>query len=391
MRRTEHLQGVRMMSFLNVLSRYEAAQLSQAEAAEILGVGERTFRRWRAHYEEDGEAGLLDRRLGKASGKQVPDHRRSEVETLYRTRYSGFTAKHFHEKLVSHHNFSWGYTWTKKFLHSTGLLQKAKRRGAHRRKRPRRPLPGMMLHQDGSRHQWLGVGPALDLIVTMDDATSEILSAFLIEEEGTASSFRGLREVFDKHGLPLSFYTDRGSHYFYTPEAGGKVDRTNLTQVGRALEHLGIEHIAAYSPQARGRSERMFQTLQGRLPKELALAGLGTMEAANIFMRDVYLPAHNTRFAILAEQEGTAFTPVLGVDLGEILCVQEDRTVGNDNCVIFKRLKLQIPESPLRAHFVKTNVKVRQYQDGTHAIFHGRKCLGRYDDKGVCAETKKVA
>jgi transposase len=380
-----------MMSFLNVLSRYEAAQLSQAEAAEILGVGERTFRRWRAHYEEDGEAGLLDRRLGKASGKQVPDHRRSEVETLYRTRYSGFTAKHFHEKLVSHHNFSWGYTWTKKFLHSTGLLQKAKRRGAHRRKRPRRPLPGMMLHQDGSRHQWLGVGPALDLIVTMDDATSEILSAFLIEEEGTASSFRGLREVFDKHGLPLSFYTDRGSHYFYTPEAGGKVDRTNLTQVGRALEHLGIEHIAAYSPQARGRSERMFQTLQGRLPKELALAGLGTMEAANIFMRDVYLPAHNTRFAILAEQEGTAFTPVLGVDLGEILCVQEDRTVGNDNCVIFKRLKLQIPESPLRAHFVKTNVKVRQYQDGTHAIFHGRKCLGRYDDKGVCAETKKVA
>lgn len=391
MRRTEHLQGVRMMSFLNVLSRYEAAQLSQAEAAEILGVGERTFRRWRAHYEEDGEAGLLDRRLGKASGKQVPDHRRSEVETLYRTRYSGFTAKHFHEKLVSHHNFSWGYTWTKKFLHSTGLLQKAKRRGAHRRKRPRRPLPGMMLHQDGSRHQWLSVGPALDLIVTMDDATSEILSAFLIEEEGTASSFRGLREVFDKHGLPLSFYTDRGSHYFYTPEAGGKVDRTNLTQVGRALEHLGIEHIAAYSPQARGRSERMFQTLQGRLPKELALAGLGTMEAANIFMRDVYLPAHNTRFAILAEQEGTAFTPVLGVDLGEILCVQEDRTVGNDNCVIFKRLKLQIPESPLRAHFVKTNVKVRQYQDGTHAIFHGRKCLGRYDDKGVCAETKKVA
>ena len=391
MRRTEHLQGVRMMSFLNVLSRYEAAQLSQAEAAEILGVGERTFRRWRAHYEEDGEAGLLDRRLGKVSGKQVPDHRRSEVETLYRTRYSGFTAKHFHEKLVSHHNFSWGYTWTKKFLHSTGLLQKAKRRGAHRRKRPRRPLPGMMLHQDGSRHQWLGVGPALDLIVTMDDATSEILSAFLIEEEGTASSFRGLREVFDKHGLPLSFYTDRGSHYFYTPEAGGKVDRTNLTQVGRALEHLGIEHIAAYSPQARGRSERMFQTLQGRLPKELALAGLGTMEAANIFMRDVYLPAHNTRFAILEEQEGTAFTPVLGVDLGEILCVQEDRTVGNDNCVIFKRLKLQIPESPLRAHFVKTNVKVRQYQDGTHAIFHGRKCLGRYDDKGVCAETKKVA
>lgn len=391
MRRSEALQGVRMMNFRKVLRRYEAAQLSQGDAAAILGVGERTFRRWRDQYEEDGEAGLLDKRLGKASGKQVPDDRRSEVEMLYRTRYSGFTAKHFHEKLVSCHNFGWGYTWTKRFLHSSGLLQRAERRGAHRRKRPRRPLPGMLLHQDGSRHQWLGVGPALDLIVTMDDATSEVLSAFLIEEEGTASTFKGLREVFEAQGLPLSFYTDRGSHYFFTPEAGGKVDKHNLTQVGRALDHLGVEHIAAYSPQARGRSERMFQTLQDRLPKELALVGIETTEAANVFIRDVYMPAHNARFAVRAEQNGTAFTPVPGVDLGEILCVQEERTVGNDNCVIFKRLKLQIPESPLRAHFVKANVKVRQYHDGTHAIFHGRKCLGRYDDKGAFAAEQRVA
>jgi hypothetical protein len=333
----------------------------------------------------------LDHRLGKASGKRVPLDREAEVEALYRTRYSGFTAKHFHELLVRDHKFAWGYTWTKTFLQSKGLLVKAKKRGAHRRKRPRRPLPGMMLHQDGSRHEWLAGQPALDLIVTMDDATSAIYSAFLVEEEGAASTFRALEEVFGKHGLPLSLYTDRGSHYFHTPEAGGKVDRANLTQVGRALDHLGVEHIAAYSPQARGRSERVFHTLQDRLTKELALAKIMTAEAANDFLRDLYIPAHNARFAIKAEQEGTAFVAIPGVDLREILCVQEERQVGNDNCVSFNRLKLQIPASPLRAHFVKARVKVRQYPDGTLAIFHGPRRLGRYDRKGISMEHQKAA
>jgi transposase len=391
MRRSEAHQGVRMIKFLDILGRYEASEFSQLEAAELLGVGERTFRRWRQRYHEDGEAGLLDRRLGKASGKRVPVDREIEVETLYKTRYSGFTAKHFHELLVRDHKFTWSYTWTKVFLQSKGLLEKAKKRGAHRRKRPRRPLPGMMLHQDGSRHEWLSGQPALDLIVTMDDATSAIYSAFMVEEEGTDSTFRALAEVFGHHGLPLSLYTDRGSHYFFTPETGGKVDRACLTQVGRALNHLGVEHIAAYSPQARGRSERVFHTLQDRLTKELALAKITTMEAANIFLRDVYIPAHNMRFAVKAEQEGSAFVAIPGVDLMEILCVQEERQVGNDNCVLFKRMKLQIPASPLRAHFVKARVKVRQYHDGTLAIFHGPRCLGRYDRKGIAIEYQKAA
>lgn len=391
MRRSEAHQGVRMIKFLDILSRYEASEFSQLEAAELLGMGERTFRRWCQRYEEDGEAGLLDRRLGKASGKRVPREWEVEVEALYRSRYSGFTAQHFHEHLVRDHRFSWGYTWTKTFLHSRGLLEKAKRRGAHRRKRPRRPLPGMMLHQDGSRHEWLGGQPALDLIVTMDDATSAIYSAFLVEEEGTASTFRGLEEVFGRHGLPLSLYTDRGSHYFHTPEAGGTVDRTHLTQVGRALDHLGVEHIAAYSPQARGRSERVFHTLQDRLTKELALAGIATMAAANVFLRDVYIPTHNARFAVKSEQEGSAFVAVAGIDLGEILCVQEERQVGNDNCVSFHRLSLQIPQSPLRAHFVKARVKVRHYHDGSHAIFHGPRCLGRYDHKGLAVDIPNAA
>ncbi len=391
MRRSEAHQGVRMIKFLDILGRYEASEFGQLEAAELLGVEERTFRRWRQRYEDDGEAGLLDRRLGKVSGKRVPADREAEVEALYRTRYAGFTAKHFHEHLVRDHQFAWGYTWTKTFLHSKGLLEKAKRRGAHRRKRPRRPLPGMMLHQDGSRHAWLAGQPPLDLIVTLDDATSAIYSAILVDEEGTASTFQALEEVFGRHGLPLSLYTDRGSHYFHTPEAGGKVDRTSLTQVGRALDHLGVEHIAAYSPQARGRSERVFHTLQDRLTKELALAAITTAAAANIYLRDVYIPAHNARFAVAAEQEGSAFVAIAGVDLGEILCVQEERLVGNDNCVSFNRLKLQIPASPLRAHFVKARVKVRHYHDGTHAIFHGQRCLGRYDCKGVALELQNAA
>ena len=391
MRRTEALQGVRMIKFLDILGRYEALEFSQLEAAELLGVGERTFRRWCQRYEEDGEAGLLDRRLGKASGRRVPVDRADEVEALYRTRYAGFTAKHFHEHLVKDHRFNWGYTWTKTFLQSKGLLEKARRRGAHRRRRPRRPLPGMLLHQDGSRHQWLAGQPMLDLIVTLDDATSAIYSAFLVEEEGTASTFRALEEVFGRHGLPLSLYTDRGSHYFHTATAGGAADRAALTQVGRALAHLGVEHIAAYSPQARGRSERVFHTLQDRLTKELALAGIATVDAANLFLRDVYVPAHNARFAIKPEQDGSAFVAIAGIDLGEILCVQEERQVGNDNCVSFNRLKLQIPASPLRAHFVKARVKVRQYHDGTHAIFHGPRCLGRYDRRGAIVDISIAA
>jgi hypothetical protein len=241
----------------------------------------------------------------------------------------------------------------------------------------------MMLHQDASRHAWLSDGPALDLVVTMDDATSEIYSAFLVEEEGTDSTFLALLAVFGRHGLPLSLYTDRGSHYFYTAEAGGKVARGEPTQVGRALAHLGVEHIAAYSPQARGRSERLFQTLQDRVPKELVLAGITTMAEANAWLRDTYIPAHNARFATKAEQEGSAFVAVPGLDLAEVLCVQDERVVGNDNCVSFLNRKLQIPESPLRPHFVKASVKVHHYPDGSLAVFHGRRCLGRYDSKGV--------
>jgi transposase len=381
MRRREAREAVRMAKFLNLLHRWESAELNQEEAAALLGVSERTFRRWTRRYEEDGEAGLLDGRLGKASGRRVPTDRAQEVERLYRERYPGFTVKHFHEHLVRDPGFGWGYTWLKLHLQWSGVVPKAPRKGAHRRKRERRPLPGMMLHQDGSRHEWLEGQGAVDLIVTMDDATGAIYSAFLVEEEGTASTFRALKEVFSEHGLPMSLYTDRGSHYFRATRAG-KIDRGCPTQVGRALDQLGIEHIGAFSPQARGRSERAFQTLQDRLPKELRLAGITNVEAANAFIQQVYLPAHNARFAVLPAGEGSAFTPIPGVDLDEILCVEEERQVGQDNCVSYRTLKLQIPESPMRPHFVKARVRVHVYPDGSHAVFHGPRCLGRYDEKG---------
>ncbi len=305
---------------------------------------------------------------------------------LYRAHYEGFTVKHFHEQLQKRHDYRLGYTVTKLRLHMAGLVKPAVKRSAHRKKRPRRPMVGMMLHQDSSRHLWIeALGRPLDLIVTLDNATSAIYSAFLVEEEGTASSFRGLREVVAAHGLFCSLYTDRGSHYFHTPQAGERVSRTALTQVGRALEQLGVEHIdiAAYSPQARGRSERVFRTLQDRLPKELRLAGIEAIEAANRWLRDTYIPEHNAAFAVEAEQAGSGFVPDPAGQWGQALCVHEERTVGNDNTVKWRGHALQQPPSPLRPHFVKAKVRLLADPDGRVSIFLGPHRLADYDAAGA--------
>ena len=382
MNRTTWLQDRRMLKFRDVLSRWERRELSMLEASELLGMSERQFRRYRDRFEEEGEAGLVDRRLGKPSPKRITTAEVDRVLELYRTVYWGWNVKHFHEHGVRDHNFTWGYTWTKTQLHAVGLVERAKRRGAHRRKRERKPCEGMMLHQDGSRHGWLDGQPPLDLIVTMDDATSTIYSAFLVEEEGTASTFRGLLEVLIEHGLPCLLYTDRGSHYFYTATAGAAVDKERLTQVGRALDRLGIEHIPAYSPEARGRSERMFGTLQDRLVKEIEHAGITDIATANRWIREVYLPQHNARFAKPATLPEKAFVAADPALLRETLCSEEERIVGRDNTVAYGGLKLQLPESRMRPHYVKAQVKVRHYPDGSLAVFHGPRCLARYDADG---------
>jgi len=384
MRRTEQLQGLRLMKFEDVYGRWYGNELSQAEAAEILGMSERTFRRYRDRFEADGAEGLYDRRLGRVSGRRVPVDTVMEVLELFDTRYGDFTAKHFWEKLVAEHGFTRSYNWLRLTLQARGRIKPAPRRGAHRRKRPRRPLPGMMLHQDGSRHEWVR-GRWWDLIVTMDDATSEIYSALFVAEEGTMSTFRALGEVIAGRGLFCSLYADRGSHYWHTPDAGGKVDKDNPTQVGRALAQLGIELIAAYSPEARGRSERMFGTLQKRLPQELRLAGIDTMAEANRFLAEVFVADHNARFAIAPAETGDAFVPFAG-RLEDILCVQHERTVTGDNTVRYNNRDLQIPQDRHRHHYVKANVRVHQYPDGNLAVFHGPRRLARFDADGTPIE-----
>ena len=391
MRRTEQAQGLRLMKFEEVYARTTARLLSQAEAAEVLGVSERTFRRWRDRYEADGAEGLYDRRLSRVSARRAPLDEVARVLALFDTHYWDFTARHFHEKLVAEHGWERSCNWVRLTLQACGRMRAAPRRGAHRRKRPRRALPGMMLHQDGSRHAWVP-GRRWDLIVTMDDATSEIYSAFFVDEEGTMSSFRALSEVIAAQGLFCSLYADRASHYWHTPEAGGKVDKDNPTQVGRALHQLGIELIAAYSPEARGRSERMFRTLQKRLPQELRLAGITDMDQANRFLKEVYLPLHNARFATPAEGQGSAFVPSAGA-LDDILCVQQERTVGNDNTVRYRRLNLQIPPDRHRHHYVKARVRVHEYPHGALALFHGPRCLARYsaDGEPIDTQTRQAA
>lgn len=376
------------MRFEEIYEIWTEKRLTQEEAAQVLGITSRTFRRYIDRYEEYGLDGLKDKRLEQVSFRRAPVDEVFVLTERYKNLHMGWKVKHF---------YSWykkdggkrSYTWVKNTLQSKGLTQKAEKRGAHRKKREPAPLAGMMLHQDGSRHEWVE-GKKWDLIVTMDDATNEHYSMFFVEEEGTESSFIGVREVIEKRGLFSSLYTDRGSHYWHTPEAGGKVDKSNLTQFGRAIRHLGIEMIAAYSPEARGRSERAFSTHQGRLPKELAFHGIIDMEEANQYIRDVYLPNFNTEFMHSSSQEGSAFIPCIAGNLDDILCEQYERTVSPDNCVSFEGKKLQIPRDEYRCNYIRIKVRVHRYIDGSLAIFHGPRKLADYDSNGQLKDKRTV-
>jgi len=390
MSRTRWLQETRTMRFEEAFSGWQESRLNQVEAARLLGMSARNFRRYVTRYREEGEEGLLDKRIARASHRRAPVDEVINLTDMYRKYYSGWNVKHFYSFYRRKHGGSRSYTWVKSKLQEARLVKKAPGRGKHRKRRERAPIPGMMLHQDGSTHEWVP-GQKWDLIVTMDDATNEHYSMFFVQEEGTASSFAGAREVIEKHGLFCSLYTDRGSHYWHTPEAGGKVDKNHLTQFGRAMHQLGIEMIPAYSHEARGRSERAFGTHQGRLPKELAAAGITDMEGANRYLREVYLPAFNEEFMQSPAEKGTGFVPLFGQDVSDILCEHYERTVGRDNCVAFERMKLQIPQGPYRLHYVKVKVRVHRYPDGRLAIFHGPRKLSDYDAKGQLIGGEEVS
>jgi len=391
MTRTVLLQEIRKMRFDEAYEGWDSGRLTQGQAAELLGMCERSFRRYLTRYKASGLDGLIDHRLEQVSNRRAPVDEVLALTTQYRARHVGWNVKHFHNWYQRSGGVR-GYTWVKLRLQEAKLVPKAAKRGAHRKRRERRPLAGMMIHQDGSRHEW-AAGQMWDLIVTMDDATSEHYSMFFVEEEGTVSSMRGVYEVIAGHGLFNSFYSDRGSHYWHTPQAGGKVDKDNPTQFGRAMKQLGIDMIAAYSPEARGRSERAFGTHQGRLPQELALAGLTEMAQANRYLASVYMPAFNAEFAQPAMEEGSAFIPWFGGSLEDILCEQYDRVVGSDNCVQFEGLALQIPADRHRCHYVKVRVRVNRYPSGALAVFHGPRGLAYFTPQGltITEEMQQVA
>lgn len=372
----------RMMKLQDVLLKAMAKKITWWEAAEIIGVTDRTMRRWRERLEVHGYSGLADRRKGRPSDKRVPMARVEEVLRLYREQYFDLNIRHFHEKLGEEHGLKLSYTWVQKALQGAGLVPRGRKRGKHRRRRERRPLPGMLLHIDGSKHRWFDDERWYDLIVILDDATSEIYYAQLVEEESTRTVMEGLRTVIEKQGLFCALYSDRGSHFFVTPKAGEKVDKHRLTQVGRAMKELGVQMIPAYSPQARGRSERSFGTWQGRLPQELRLAGITTQEGANAFLRERYMAAFNQKFQVAAAEKGTAFRRTARSDLDWIFSVQSERVVAKDNTVTMGDRCWQLEKSRFRNSLAGCTVTIHQHLDGRVSIRYGPHVVGRYAAPG---------
>ncbi len=341
------------------------------------------MRRWRERLVSDGYSGLVDRRKGKPSDKRVPLATVEEVLQLYQEIYFDLNIRHFHEKLREEHGIELSYTWVQKALQGAGLVARATKRRKHRRRRERRPMPGMLLHIDGSKHQWFGDERWYDLIVILDDATSEIYYAQLVEEESTRTVMAGLREVIVNQGLFCALYSDRGSHFFVTPKAGEKVDKHRLTQVGRAMKELGVQMIPAYSPQARGRSERNFGTWQGRLPQELRLAGITDREAANAFLRDRYIAVFNEKFKVAGERRrGRRFDARHAPDLDWVFTLQTERVVAKDNTVAIADRTWQLEKSRFGSSLAGCTVTIHEHLDGTISIRYGPHVVGRYAADG---------
>jgi transposase len=373
----------RAMKLQDVMLRAMAKRITWYQAAEILGISCRQMQRWKTRFEHEGYEGLFDRRRGIPSPKRVPLETVETVLRLYQEQYFDFNVRHFHEKLRREHQLNLSYTWVKAALQGAGLVKTRRKRGKHRQRRPRRPLPGMLLHIDGSKHRWFCDERWYDLLVIMDDASSEIYYAQLVEEESTRTVMLGLRAVIEEKGLFCALYSDRASHFFVTPKTGEPVDHNRLTQVGRALHELRIQLIPAYSPQARGRSERGFGTWQGRLPQELRLRGLTTIEAANQFLREHYICEFNEKFMVKASERGTAFVPLKRKDLDLVFSLQHERVVARDNTVSFANCSWQIERTKLRSTLAGCRVTVHEHLDNTISITLGPHVVGRYRTEAV--------
>jgi transposase len=374
----------RAMKMRDVLLEALAGKMSWIQAAEVLGLSPRTIRRWREKFDESGIDGLYDGRRQSPSDRALPAKELQKWLRLYRVRYAGYNVRHFCSLARRQHGLTWSYTLMRNVLQGAGLVRKRRPRGKHRMRREPRPCYGEMLHIDGSRHRWLTRRPEeyQHLIVVIDDATKEILYAQMEACESTHTVMKALWAVLTRHGIPAALYSDRASWAAHTPRKGEPVDKTVFTQVGRALRRLGIEHILAYSPQARGRSERANRTLQDRLVNELRTACIATADTANRYLEEVFIPNYNAEFARTATDPVSAFVPLAGVELDPILCHEEERTVGRDNTVTLDGVRLQIAKQPGRITCAGLRVTLRRHLDGTFAIGSGTRTLGRFDRRG---------
>jgi transposase len=377
----------RAMKIAEVLLQALKSRQPWIQVAETLGVSARTVRRWRYHYETRGFDGLFDHRRRRPSPRAVPVAELQRVLRLYTERYTGFNVRHFHQILRRDYGVRWSYTFVKQALQAARLVGKRRPRGRHRRRREPRPCFGELLHLDGSRHRWLALVPEAyyTLIAIVDDATKRLLYAQLVAEEAgesTAVIMRALWTVLETYGVPGALYTDRAGWAVYTPTSGTAPDRRRLTQVGRALARLGIEHIVGFSPQARGRSERANGTLQGRLVNELRVAGIRTVEAANEYLCARFQPDYDATFGRAPADPASAFVPVGSHDLNQILCHEEERVVARDNTVTLDGVVLQIDKQRGRRSCATLRVLVRRHLSGEHSVWWGPRCLGRYTAHG---------
>lgn len=380
----------RAMKLQEVILRAASGKINWIQAAEIIGISCRQMRRWKGRYEQYGYDGLYDRRKKMPSPKRVPFEKVQKMLRLYSQKYYDFSIAHFYDKLKAEHRIDLSYNWVRLALQEAGLVAKRSRHDKHRRRRPRKPIVGMMLHMDGSPHDWFGNGTEYSVVTVSDDADNTLYDIALVPEEDAKTCMELLKNVVEKRGVFCSLYTDRGSHFFFTRKAGEEVDKENLTQIGRALAELGIKHIPSYSPQARGRCERLNGTLQGRIPQELRLRGIKTLDAANRYLKTVYLKEHNRRFRIKPDNEGSAFMPVQGLDLNRIFSFKQERTVNNDNTVHFNRRVFQISPSQLRVSFAKCKVDVYEHLDGSVSITYGPHTIGYYSPKDLNRKSRSL-
>jgi transposase InsO family protein len=373
---------VRAMTRQEVITKAIARQITWLQAAEILRVSARQMRRIRRKVEQFGMSAVMDQR-GKRPCRRLI--RAATIEMLIRLKrdvYPDFSLRHFYEHVTEKHQLKVSYNWMRLMLQAAGVVEREPGRGRYRRKRERRPLVGMLVHLDASTHEWIAGVPKQDLVVALDDADGRILYARFFPQEGTASTFAALEGVLRGYGRFCELYTDRGSHFCRTAAAGAEPDQEQNGQVARALRALGIRQILARSPQARGRSERAFGTLQGRLPQELRLHGIGDYAAANRYLEEVFIPDFNRRFTVKPAQKESAFVKLGGIELELVLSSKHERIVRNDNTVAFQGIVLQLPQTRYRTHFVRCAVTVHQFSDDTLGISYQGRLLARYDSAG---------